>query len=158
MSKPECDEYIRIFKYSNIFDPNIYSDIRSYQNFDTNIFRYSFVTKFWSKIIKTFIYIRIWIQIYSDIRSYQKCSYEYIRIFLRVIFFDTNIFGYSFISKSTRMSHSVLLINGGKTMQSSFLFWLDWSGSSSAFLLPLQNQNACFRFVGYSDIFQCYRL
>ena len=28
--KPECDEYIRIFEYSNIFDPNIYSGIRSY--------------------------------------------------------------------------------------------------------------------------------
>ena len=34
----ECDEYIRIFEYSNIFDPNIYSDIRSYHFLDTNIF------------------------------------------------------------------------------------------------------------------------
>ena len=55
-SAPECDEYIRIFEYSNIFDPNIYSDIRSYHFLDTNIFGYSFVSTFW-------------IQIYSDIRS-----------------------------------------------------------------------------------------
>ena len=65
-----------IFEYSNIFDPNIYSDIRSYQNFDTNIFGYSFVSK-------------NFIQIYSDIRS---CH-----------FLDMNIFGYSFVSKSIRM-------------------------------------------------------
>ena len=36
---------MNIFKYSNILDPNIYSDIRSYQNLDTNIFGYSFVSK-----------------------------------------------------------------------------------------------------------------
>ena len=51
----ECDEYIRIFVYSNIFDPNIYSSICSYHfpdtnifvNFlDTNIFGYSFVARF----------------------------------------------------------------------------------------------------------------
>ena len=30
---PECDEYIRIFEYSNILVMNIYSDIRSYQFF-----------------------------------------------------------------------------------------------------------------------------
>ena len=29
----ECDDYIRIFKYSNILVTNIYSDIRSYQFF-----------------------------------------------------------------------------------------------------------------------------
>ena len=52
----ECDEYIRIFEYSNIFDPNIYSDICSYHFLDTNIFGYSFVSTFW-------------IRIYSDIRS-----------------------------------------------------------------------------------------
>merc|ERR1712175_13432 len=68
-----------IFEYSNIFDPNIYSDIRSYRNFNTNIFGYSFVSK-------------MFIRIYSDIRSYH--------------FLDTNIFGYSFVSKSIRMSHS----------------------------------------------------
>ena len=32
-SIPECDEYIRIFEYSNILVTNIYSDIRSYQFF-----------------------------------------------------------------------------------------------------------------------------
>ena len=35
----ECDEYIQIFVYSNIFDPNIYSGIRSYHFLDMNIFR-----------------------------------------------------------------------------------------------------------------------
>ena len=68
-----------IFKYSNIFDPNIYSDIRSYQNSNTNIFRYSFVSK-------------MFIGIYSDIRLSH--------------FLDTNIYGYSFVSKSIRKSHS----------------------------------------------------
>ena len=62
-----------IFEYSNIFDPNIYSDIRSYRDFDTNIFGYSFVSK-------------MFIRIYSDTRS---CH-----------FLDTNIFRYSFMSKS----------------------------------------------------------
>ena len=54
--KPECNEYIQIFEYSNIFDSNIYSDIHSYHFLDTNIFGYSFVSTFW-------------IRIYSDIRS-----------------------------------------------------------------------------------------
>ena len=45
-----------IFEYSNTFDPNIYSDIRSYHFLDTNIFGYSFVSTFG-------------IRIYSDIRS-----------------------------------------------------------------------------------------
>merc|ERR1712147_189172 len=31
--KTECDEYIRIFEYSNILVTNIYSDIHSYQFF-----------------------------------------------------------------------------------------------------------------------------
>ena len=70
MFQSECDEYIRIFEYSNIFDPNIYSDIRSYLILDTNIFRYSFVSTFG-------------IRIYSDIRSCQNLEYEYIRIFVR---------------------------------------------------------------------------
>ena len=69
-----------IFEYLNIFDPNIYSDIRLYQNFNTNIFGYSFVSK-------------MFIRIYLDIRS---CH-----------FLDTNIFEYSFVSKSIPMSHSV---------------------------------------------------
>ena len=63
-----------IFEYSNIF-----SYIRSYQSFDTNIFGYSFVSK---NVIR----------IYLDIRS---CH-----------FLETNIFGYSFVSKFIRMSHS----------------------------------------------------
>ena len=60
-----------IFEYSNIFDPNIYSGIRSYHFLNTNIFGYSFVSTFW-------------IRIYSDIRLCQD--------------FDSNIFGYSFVS------------------------------------------------------------
>ena len=32
--------------------------------------------------------------------------YEYIQIFVCVIFFDANIFRYSFVSKFLRMSHS----------------------------------------------------
>ena len=48
----ECDEYIRIFEYLNIFYPNIYSDIRSYHFLDTNIFGYSFVSFFDSNIFK----------------------------------------------------------------------------------------------------------
>ena len=67
----ECDEYIQIFEYSNIFYQNIYSDIRSYHFLDTNIFGYSFVSTFW-------------IRIYSDIRSWQD--------------FDSDILGYSFVS------------------------------------------------------------
>ena len=41
----ECDEYIQIFEYLNIFDPNIYSNICLYNNFDINIFGYLFVSK-----------------------------------------------------------------------------------------------------------------
>ena len=71
-----------IFEYSNIFDPNIYSDIRLYQSFNTNIFGYSFVSK-------------MFLQMYSDVRL---CH-----------FLDTNIFGYLFVSKSIQMSHSDLV-------------------------------------------------
>ena len=39
-----------IFEYSNIFDPNIYSDIRSYHFLEKNIFGYSFVSTFWIQI------------------------------------------------------------------------------------------------------------
>ena len=46
-SDPECDEYILIFEYSNIFDPNIYSDIHSYNFLYTNMFGCSFVSTFW---------------------------------------------------------------------------------------------------------------
>ena len=43
----------------------------------------------------------MFIRTYSDIRSYH--------------FLDTNIFGYSFVSKSKRMSHSVLCLRSGFT-------------------------------------------
>ena len=100
----ECDDYIRIFKYSNILVTNIYSDIRSYQFFFyeyirtfvrvkfvcTNIFGHSLVSVL---ECKTQTNIRIYSNIhaifntntYSDIRSCQKNQYEYIRIFIRVI-------------------------------------------------------------------------
>ena len=42
--------------------------------------------------IRTFVRVKFFIRIYSDIHS---CK-----------FFDTNIFGYSFVSKFLRMSHS----------------------------------------------------
>ena len=57
-SHPECDEYIWIFKYSNIFITNIYSNMCS---------------SFFSSI-----------QIYSDIRSYRFPLYEHIQIFIRI--------------------------------------------------------------------------
>ena len=59
----------------------------------TNIFEYSniFYTNIYSDIRFLSIFL---IRIYSDIRSYN--------------FLDTNIFGYSFVSKSIRMSHSGL--------------------------------------------------
>ena len=72
-----------IFEYSNIFDTNIYSDIRSYHFLYTNIFGYSFVSKFCYEYIRIFVRIKILIRIYSDIRSF---FYEYIRIFLRIPF------------------------------------------------------------------------
>ena len=68
-----------IFKNWNIFDPNINSDIRSYQTLDTDMFGYSFMSKDF-----------IWIC--SDCHS---CHFR-----------DTNIFGYLFVSKSIQMSHT----------------------------------------------------
>ena len=41
LSPSECDEYIRIFEYSNKLVTNIYSDIRSYQ-----IFFYEYIRTF----------------------------------------------------------------------------------------------------------------
>merc|ERR1739844_742108 len=90
-SNAECDEYIRIFEYSNILVTNIYSDIHSYQFFFyeyirtfvrvksvcTNIFGHSLVSVL---ECKTKTNIRIYSNIraifntnnYSDIRSCQK--------------------------------------------------------------------------------------
>ena len=85
----------------------IYSDIRSYQNhtllecdeyLNIRIF-VSFSIRIFSRIIfVSFLFIRI----YSDIHLYR--------------FLDTNIFGYSFVSKSIRMSHSGLIIQGGASL------------------------------------------
>ena len=102
--RAECDEYIRIFEYSNILVTNIYSDIRSYQFFFYEYIRTFVRVKFVCKNIfgyslvsvlecKTYTNIRIYSNIraifntntYSDIRSCQKNQYEYIRIFIRVI-------------------------------------------------------------------------
>ena len=60
------------------------------------MFGYSFVSIFRTQTDSedVFIVSKMFIQIYSDIRS---CH-----------FLDTNIFGYSFVSKSIRMSHSAL--------------------------------------------------
>ena len=73
---PNCSETIqtrvwRIFGYSNIFE---YFLVRIF-------IRIMFVSFFWCKYIQ--IFIRFLIRRYWDIRSYH--------------FFDTNIFGYSFV-------------------------------------------------------------
>ena len=85
----ECDEYIQIFKYSNILVTNIYSDIRSFFFYEyiwtfvrvkfvcTNIFGHSLVSVL---ECKTKTNIRIYSNIHaifnmntnSDIRSCQK--------------------------------------------------------------------------------------
>ena len=98
----ECDEYIRIFEYSNILVTNIYSDIHSYQFFFyeyirtfvrvkfvcTNIFGHSLVSVLECKTktnIRIYSNIRAFFNTnnYSDIRSCQKIN--------------MNIFGYSFV-------------------------------------------------------------
>ena len=56
----------------------------------TNLFKYSNIQIF--LIIRIFIRIIFWIGIYSDIRSCQLFGYEYIRIFVRTNFQDTNKF------------------------------------------------------------------
>ena len=61
-------EYIRIFSGTNIrsyhiriiFLMRIYSDIHSYCFFDTNIFGYSFVSFFWYEYIRIFVRIVFW--------------------------------------------------------------------------------------------------
>ena len=59
----------------------------------TNIFKYSNIQIFLIQIfIRIFVRIIFWIQIYSDIRSCQLFGYEYIRIFVRTNFQDTNRF------------------------------------------------------------------
>ena len=63
-------EYIRIFSDTNIrsyhiriiFLMQIYSDIRSYCFFDTNIFGYSFVSFFWYEYIRIFVHIVFWFE------------------------------------------------------------------------------------------------
>ena len=101
-SGAECDEYIRIFEYSNILGTNIYSDIHSGQFclyeyirtfvrvkfVCTNIFRHSFMSVLESENrpnIRIYSNIRTIFNtnIYSDIRSCQ--------------IFYTNIFGHSFV-------------------------------------------------------------
>ena len=113
-----------IFEYSNIFYSNIYSDIRSYQIFHTNIFIYSFVSK---NVIR----------IYSDIRS---CH-----------FIDTNIFGYSFVSKSIRMSHSALslLVKTPLNLLQhridvNHIFLWDSRTSSNSWHLVNRNNGSCY--------------
>ena len=68
-----------------------------------NIFEYLNIKVFFI-FIRIFVRIKILIQIYSDIYSCQNILYNYIWIFI----LDTDIFGYSFVLKSTRMSHSAL--------------------------------------------------
>ena len=80
-----------IFEYSNIFLFEYLFGYSFVPFLDTNIFGYSEI------------------RIFQFGYSCQKTSY--IQIYLDICschFLDTNIFGYSFVSKSIRMSHSVL--------------------------------------------------
>ena len=56
----------------NIFDRNIYSDIRSNQNFDKNIFGSSFGSNISYEYIRIFIHVIFLKQIYSNILSCQN--------------------------------------------------------------------------------------
>ena len=68
----ECDKYIQIFVYSNIFD--------------TNIFRYCSCQLFGYKYIRIFVRGKILIRIYSDIRSYQFSGHKQIQKMFLLIF------------------------------------------------------------------------
>ena len=82
-------EYIRIF-VRIIFLIRIYSDIRSYHIFhiiECWIFGYSNIFEYFPpRIFVRIIFVSFF-------------WYEYIRTFVRIVFFNTNIFGYSFVSK-----------------------------------------------------------
>ena len=81
---PECDKYIWIFEYSNIWVTNIYTDIRTYQ-FCLRI--YLFVSN-------------LFVRIYSDIHSWVLKLDEYLNIFEYLYNFqDKYLFGHSFVSK-----------------------------------------------------------
>ena len=103
---------------------NIYSDIHSYKFFFMNIFGHSFVPNLFVRIYSDF---RPWVcesvktrQIFEYIRIFVQFSIQiFIRTFVRVKFliwiyadisscelFVANIFGYSFVLKFSRMSHS----------------------------------------------------
>ena len=70
----------------------------------TNIFKYSNIRIFSIQIsIRTFVHINFLIRIYSDIRSCQ--------------FFDTNIFGHSFISKN----YSNIFVKASTLSQNQYL-------------------------------------
>ena len=119
----------------------IYSDIRLCQDFDSNIFGYSFVSIFRTQTDSEDVFVDFLCILYfaygyfvdiNDKKCYLDCKstelvpvltniFEYSNIFYSNIFypniysdirsyqnFNTNIFGYSFVSKSIRMSHSVL--------------------------------------------------
>ena len=138
----ECDEYIRIFKYSNILVPKIYSHIRLYQIFlykyiqifvcvkfvCMNIFGHSLVIVLECKT-KTNIRIFVQFSIRILIRTFVCVKKICMNIFdiHSCNFVDTNIFGHSFISKFSRMSHSasvcVLLWNEIKEIYCSIAMW-----------------------------------
>ena len=62
-------KYVCIFKY---FPIQILFVSYSYNFFDTNIFGYWFVSFFWYEYIRIFVRIVFFIRIYSDIRLYRK--------------------------------------------------------------------------------------
>ena len=93
---------IQIYSYKKKryeYDTDEYSNWKLYKYLNIWIF-VSFLIRIFIRIIfVSFLFIRI----YSDIRSYR--------------FLDTNIFGYSFVSKSIRMSHS------GSNTQGWWCWW-----------------------------------
>ena len=110
----ECDEYIQIFRYSNILVTNIYSDIRSDQFFVykyiqtfvcTNIFRHPCVSV--QKLNEGYIRIFIQISIQIFLRTFVRVKF-YVKMYSDIHlckFVDTNIFKYSSVWKFSRMSH-----------------------------------------------------
>ena len=101
--------FIRTFVCINFFNTNIRTFDRA--KFDcTNIFGYSFMSVLECNNCSIFEYIRIFVQFSR--RIFIR-AFVCVKIFNRIYsdihsckFFDSNIFGYSFVSKFSRMSHS----------------------------------------------------
>ena len=103
------DQYIQIFKYSNIFVTLCSGNPRIPKHFQnvlelklTIVSSHSPFIPECDEYIRIFEYSNILVtNIYSDIRSNQFFFYEYIRTFVRIKFVCTNIFGHSFVRQWT---------------------------------------------------------